>query len=255
MKDLVGQAFLAVRDGYPPDRVIADPELNELFLAECRRLGLTDEAAELNLRLMNLRKASDLKGLARAKRTSFRNEPEYRFASEIAARHLERAHSINIDRIICDPTLVAELDRIASQLAPGYTSLQYRWAALNLRKAGRLKPELVARVAPKAEVVSLGPVASLDAAQISGRQGLYLFHDPDSKQTLYVGEATNLRKRLEKHLDHSDIKSLAHWLWEHGSHTLFLELHLLPADTTTEVRRALEAEMISTRRPLFNIKR
>jgi site-specific DNA-methyltransferase (adenine-specific) len=255
MRDLVRRAFLAARQGYSPDRVVADPDLNRHFLAECRALGSQEPDVTLNQCLLNLRKGRDLKGLPRSRPTSFADEEEYRFASEIAARHVERAKGTTVDRILCDPQLVSELDQIASQLAPGYTALQYRWAALNLRKAGRLKPELLARVAPKAETVSLGPVAGLDAGQISGRQGLYLFYDPESKQTLYVGEAKNLRKRLDKHLDHSDIKSLAHWLWQHGSHKLYLELHLLPDGTATPVRRALEAELIRTRHPLFNVQR
>jgi predicted GIY-YIG superfamily endonuclease len=130
----------------------------------------------------------------------------------------------------------------------------YRWAALNLRKASRLKPELLSRIAP-AETVFLGPVADLDPVTISGQQGLYVFYDPHTRQTLYVGEACNLRKRLQKHLDHSDNKSLARWLWERGFETLYLEIHLLPLKTTKRARRALESELIVSRRAVFNVHR
>jgi hypothetical protein len=119
-----------------------------------------------------------------------------------------------------------------------------------LRKAKRLKPELLSRVAP-AEKVSLGLVSELDVISISSKQGLYVFYDPESRQTLYVGEAANLRKRLEKHLDHSDNKSLAHWFWEHGFEKLYLELHLLPDAAPTRVRRALESELIASRHHRF----
>jgi len=33
---------------------------------------------------------------------------------------------------------------------------------------------------------------------------------------LYIGEAENLRRRLAKHLDHSDRKLLARYFWEYG---------------------------------------
>jgi GIY-YIG catalytic domain len=253
MKPQIRDAFLAVHECYPPDRVVADPELNCAFIAECRRLDLSDPIKNLNQQLLNLRKGGDLKGLPRSRRTSFANEEDYRFASEIAARHLERQKSVSVDDIICDPDLVREFDRIAAQLAPGFTSLQYRWAALNLRKANRLKPELLSRVAP-AETVSLGLVTELDVVSISSKQGLYVFYDPESRQTLYIGEAANLRKRLDKHLDHSDNKSLAHWLWDHGFEKLYLELHLLPDATPTRARRALEAELIASRKPIFNVQ-
>ena len=75
-----------------------------------------------------------------------------------------------------------------------------------------------------------------------------------SRGALYIGESTNLRKRIEKHLEHSDNKGLAQWLWEHGADDLHLEFHVLPDSTTTRTRRALEAELIESRRPEFNVK-
>lgn len=253
MKRDVLAAYLAVRNGYPPDRILADADLNMVFIAECRRLGVTDSIKSLNQQLLNLRKAGDLKGLPRSRRTSFTNEEDYRFASEIAARHLERQKGITVDEIICDPELVQQFDAISANLAPGFSPLQYRWAALNLRKAKRLRPELLSRIAP-AERITLGLVTELDVIGISSRQGLYVFYDPESKQTLYVGEATNLRIRLDKHLNHSDNKSLARWLWDHGFTKLYLEIHLLPPATTKRVRRALEGELIASRRPIFNVQ-
>src|SRR5438034_6539977 len=101
MKAQVRAAFLAARDGFSPDRVVADPELNRAFVAECRRLGVLDSVGSLNQQLLNLRKAGDLKGLPRSRRTSFQNEEDYRFASEIAARYLERRKSVSVDEIIC----------------------------------------------------------------------------------------------------------------------------------------------------------
>jgi site-specific DNA-methyltransferase (adenine-specific) len=253
MNAKVRAAFLAVHDGYSPDRIVADPELDCIFVAECRHLCLSDSIKTLNQQLLNLRKAGDLKGLPRSRRTSFQNEEDYRFASEITARYLERQKGVSIDEIICDPELVGEFDVMAAGLAPGFSVLQYRWAALNLRKANKLKPELLSRVVP-AETVSLGLVTKLDVMTISSKQGLYIFYDPESRQTLYVGEAANLRKRLEKHLDHSDNKSLARWFWEHGFEKAYLELHLLPKATSRRVRRALEAELIASRRPVFNVQ-
>jgi hypothetical protein len=68
-----------------------------------------------------------------------------------------------------------------------------------------------------------------------------------------VGECENLRKRIRKHLEHSDNKGLAHWLWSHGALEMHLEYHVLPVEVTTRVRKALEAELILSRRPIFNI--
>ncbi len=207
MQSEVRLAFLAIRAGWPPDRVVADPLLNESFIAECRKAGLASPACALNQCLLNLRKGSQLKGLPRSKKTTFKEEEEYRFASEIAARHLERQEGASLDAIICDPSLVVKFDQLAAHLAPGFTPFQYRWAALNLRKGSNLKPELLSRVVPS-ETTSLGPVSDLDLASVSTKQGMYIFYDPKSKTTLYVGEALNLRVRLEKHLDLRDLRPI-----------------------------------------------
>ena len=36
--------MLRIYSGYSPDRVVADPELNEQFVSECQRLGLVGNA-------------------------------------------------------------------------------------------------------------------------------------------------------------------------------------------------------------------
>ena len=145
-------AYDAIRDGYSVDRVIADPLLNEAFINECKRLGLHGSPASLNHSLLNLRKRGALNGRARSKRTHFANEDEFRFATEMAARFLERREGVSLDSLLCDPALAEEFDRLAADIAPGFSSLQYRWAALNLRKAKKFEPEVASRIAPPAAV-------------------------------------------------------------------------------------------------------
>jgi hypothetical protein len=181
---------------------------------------------------------------------SVANQDDYSFASEIAVRFLERRDQVSLDSVLCDPNRAAQFDEVASRLAPGFSSFQYRWAALNLRKRRRLRPEILAKVVPPEQVASC-KVSELDVGKIPIRSGLYLFIQPGS--VLYVGECQNLRKRIRKHLDHSDNKGFAHWLWEHGTEDLHLEYHILPLKTPTRVRKALEAELIRSRNPVFNI--
>lgn len=248
MRSQVRAAFLAVREGFSPDRVIADPTLDQRFIDACRDAGLKCPSPDLNRCLLNLRKAKMLCGL-HSRRTVFREQDDYLFASEVSVRFLERRDQTTVDRIICAPDLATELDSLAGRLAPGRSSLQYRWAALYLRKARRISPEPCS-LAVRAERVEQFAVDGLRSNTVPGRQGLYVFFD--SRETLYVGEAKNLRRRIEKHLDHSDNKGLARWLWEHGARDLHLEFHVLPEETPTRVRKALEIEFIRSRQPVFN---
>jgi predicted GIY-YIG superfamily endonuclease len=250
MKKEIREAFLAARDDCSPDMVIADPQRNQRFIQECRARGLAAQALELNLLLLNARKAGDLQDVPKSKRVVIRDQEEYRFASEIAARFLERRDQISLDQILCSPDRATEFDEVCRKLAPGFSSLQYRWAAFNLRKRKRLKPELLSKVVV-AETVITCKVKALQLDQVPGRQGLYLFLHPEG--VLYVGECKNLRKRLGKHLEHSDNKGFARWLWARGVSDLHVEYHVLPLETTTRIRKALEAELILSRRPIFNV--
>lgn len=249
MRTKIKRAFLAVRDEQSVDRVIADPELNARFIEACRSEGLQAPATELNRRLLNMRKSSDLAGL-KSRRTIVRNQDEYAFASEIAVRFLERRDKVSLDQVVCDPSLAAEFDRCASQIAPGFTPLEYRWAALRLRKTRKLRPENLGRALPAIDVRQ-SAVRELDVSHIPSSQGLYVFFD--SSSTLYVGEAKNLHKRIKKHLEHSDNKGLARWLWEHGAGDLYIEYHILSDTTATRTRKAMEAELIRSRTPIFNV--
>lgn len=251
MKTELVAAFDAICEGYSPDRVVADPDLNGAFQSECVRLGVLESPALLNRALLNLRKQGCLRG-RKSKRTSFKNQQDYVFAAEMAVRLLERRHEVSLDDIICDPLRANVFDQLASQIAPGHSQLQYRWAALSLRKTSRLKPEILAKVVRPVSITSVR-VDQMKPGVIPSQQGLYLFYT--SSTPLYVGESDNLRNRISKHVDHSDNKELARWLWQNGQESLYLEIQVLPANTAVRIRRALESELIRSRSPLFNIKR
>jgi hypothetical protein len=249
MRTTVRDAFLAVRGDRSADVVVADPHLNERFVRECQNRGLLQPPAELNQCLLNLRKSSDLQGI-KSKKVSLRHQEDYRFASEIAVRFLERRDFVTLDQILCDPARAAELGEIAARLAPGFSAFEYRWAALNLRKKKRLRPELLSKVVRAEAVVTLR-AEDVKPEELPVRPGLYLFITPS--QVLYIGECQNLRKRIGKHLDHSDNKGLAHWLWQNGNLDLHVEYHVLPLGIPVRVRKAMETELIRSRKPLFNV--
>lgn len=229
--------------------MVADPHLNRRFLRECRSRGLSEADVDLNLCLLNLRKTGDLQGI-QSMRMTVRGQADYRFASEIAIRFLERRDQVSLDQILSDPARAAEFDHVADEIAPGFLPFQYRWAALNLRKRKSLQPELLSKVIV-AEQVRRCRVEGLNPAEIPRRAGLYLLIQP--RGVLYVGECGNLRKRVGQHLDHSHNKGLARWLWQHGFQNLHVEFHVLPPGVSARMRRALEAELIRSRKPTFNI--
>lgn len=243
-------ALLRAGGGYSPDRIVADSELNHRFFECCRQEGLTEPLNELNWALLNARKTGALAGLRCTRPTKVRPLPECAVAAEIAVRLIEQRQSTSLDGILADPEVAAEFDQLAATVSPGFSSLEYRWAALGLRKKRRLRPELTSRVVPASQV-ELGRLDSITPTDLPTEQGVYLFHAAIG--TLYVGEASNLRTRLTRHLDHSDNKGLARFFWTHGTRDVSLELRILAPSTPARSRKALEAELIRSRHPRFNV--
>ncbi len=231
--------------------------LNAAFVAACQRRLPKASAAELNWTMLNLRKAGRLGGEVTRQRRA--RHDEYRHAAEIAARAMEDRYGENIDRVLCDPDRKQQFDKLARQLAPHTTVYWLRKAALGLRKARQLRPELVVRVADWGRVVESYrlDVVRGDPTCIPRRPGVYLFLDPTGY--LYIGEAGDLRDRVQTHVEHSDRPTLAAYLERAGVNTdeIMIELHVFDpqsAAVKTSMRRAYESELIASRQPRFNVR-
>lgn len=254
LAEVVKQAFREVHDGWSTDEVILKDSLNEAFIRRCRRSLPNAEETQLNWTLLNLRKAGRLE-VEVTKRVSLRHD-EYFHAAEIAARFMYDKYRLTIDRVMSDPERRSEFDEVAQAAAPGVSAYRLRKAAFSLRKARKLRPELVARVADWGrQIISLPAIKIVNDAEIvPTNPGVYIFRDASGY--LYIGESANLRTRIAKHLDHSDRKSLAHYLWKNGVEGVTVELHAFdPASNARlkEMRRAYESELIRSRKPRFNI--
>jgi len=249
-------AFHRTHGGRSTDDVIIDDELNAQFLASCAEVLPQFSAAEINWRLMGLRKAGKI-GRVTTIRVSLKDWDEYLPAAEIAARCLEDKHGLTVDRIFCDPAHRRDFDQIAQSIAPGFSAYLYRKAALSLRKNRRLRPELMKRLgAFKADVRMKDASAyEADAELLPMSPGAYAFLDDTGY--LYIGEADDLRSRLKKHLFHSDRPGLARYLWEHGTGRIKLELFVFGEGSegaNRSSRRAFEAALIASRAPRFNVQ-
>lgn len=252
--DVVVTAFEEVHDGWSTDEVVLRDDLNQKFLAKCQE-KLSDVApAEFNWTLLNARKAGKL-GSVTTKRER-QDHDDYQHAAEIAARFVQDKYEQTIDRILCDPERRAEFDKVAKSIAPEIEASRLRRAAFGLRKARRLQPELVLRVADwQKEILTLSAADIVtDGKKVPDSPGVYLFRDATGY--LYIGESSNLRQRVTQHLDDSDRKSLAHYLSHNGNRNITVELHVFGKDSPAKDktrRRAYESELIKSRKPRLNI--
>jgi len=248
-KASIVQAFAEVRNGLSADRVIADPALDRRFLRRCRELGLSGTDFDLNWALMNARKSSDLSLLPKTKRYTVTETDEFEYASELAVRHLQLTRDVSLDHIICDPELAKEFDEYAMRLAPGFEPLQYRWVALSLRKAGRLRKDVLSKLEmPALEAVSR--VADLEVSSLPDTGGLYLFSS--RKRAVFLSQTGDLRHRLERHMEVSDALGLPRWLWDEGP--LDLSIAAMPG-VTKGPRQVAELVLVKELHPILNYQR
>lgn len=193
-------AYRSVHAGKSVDYLLASPELNAAFLAQCRRKGIEGGDVDWNLRLVRLRKAGQLPLLERTSRgLTFQQMDPYSFASEIAMQQLSVEIQTTLDGILCNPTLAARFDEIAASFSPGYSPFEYRWAALSIRKRAQSAKRLAVLRSKEWRRLRIPAGRSL-AKQLDERPqyaGVYLLSGSEG-QPLYVGESMNLHDRLER---------------------------------------------------------
>ena len=200
-------AFGLSSEGFSVDRVVADPRLNRRFQQRCDAASVPGVAAERNRQLFRLRKAGkiDPEQFDTAKRTriDWQHCRRFLFACEIAWRVRSDYNDLSLDDILCDPDEAAEFERIAASLAEGFSSLEYRWGALTLRKKLHSAMDnadrgAVAPLDPHAAPGMLGEAARTagDFSAVPDSAAVYAIWTGEQEECLYVGETANLRDRV-----------------------------------------------------------
>jgi site-specific DNA-methyltransferase (adenine-specific) len=245
------EAFQGAADGYSVDRVIADPALNAAFVDACSRRELYGRPRDWNLTLLSLRKAGKLADTSAAKRTqlSWESMDSFAFASEIALRRMLDLGCPSLDHVLCDPVAVVRFDELARNLAPGFRSFEYRWAALRLRKDARLWRRSSARAEGGAPETWNRTRLEVDAlSALRPKPGVYLVAPcQEDAKPAYAGETWNLLRRAERTL--RGRPALDQLVPNTGEWELrWFEME----DAEPEVRRGLQSLLIANTRPPMN---
>jgi hypothetical protein len=245
----IRRAFEAVREGFSPDRVVADPRLNREFLSQCEAFGIDDVPFNLNWTLLNLRKSGQLVGL-RSKKSVVHDQWRYAFASEMAATSIYYRQQVSVDRVICDPERVKEFDRLAKALAPGFSTFEYRWAALNIRKKGSSVGGQSKRRVGRLTWSDRLPFPHIQ--QVPHIKGIYTLHEDNT--ALYISNSEDLRESMGSQLRMIDVPLLEADLWHPDPQRLFWRYAELP-EMPSNARSGMVNELIGTLKPVFNIPR
>ena len=255
LQNIVANAFRTTHDGWSVDEVILNDNLNKAFTKKCHDKLPKVATAELNWRLLNMRKAGTLK--TKTTRSGAKPSREHFAVAEMVARSLIDQHGVTVDQIMTDPKFRAQFDSQTTALAKDIDTYLVRKAAFGLRKKRHLRPELIARIADWGRTVKEFPLKLVedDPELIPHQPGIYIFRDTSGY--LYIGQSVDLNKRLKEHLNNSSNFSLSKYLIEQAHENMTLEIHAFPVDSRakeTMVRRAYESELIASRKPKFNVQ-
>ncbi len=227
------ECLAATYEGYSLDRVVADSEVNRHLQKECDRKGIEGTPAERNRMLFGLRKKGQLTkaGIRTQVRTEFSWDhlSKFMFASEIAWRRTLDEFQLSLDDILCDPTTASHFDGIAAMFAPGFTSLEYRWAAFSRRKRNKKAVDFARNKADELKISKFGKgirLGELDFTLLPASEGLYGIATTVGKKSefLFAGETVDLRLQLESQFCKQAVRSA----WLHGGKDLLIHYRVLP---------------------------
>jgi len=238
-------AYRTVCVNHSADQVLCDPDINARFVQECKKKGIAGEPSTWNRLLLRIRKRGNLPKLGVAnRRLTFQEIDLYSDAAEVAMHLMSVDYGYSLDEILCSPEAALEFDRIAGEFAPGFSPLEYRWAALSIRKRAsdckrfakrHFSPWLAKRRLPPAAPLSRWTDARYEAA------GVYVLLS--DSLALYVGETLNLRRRIARVLTADGWKRL-------DPKTAIV----IPTATDSGRQHGLQSALIQRIKPLLNSK-
>ena len=259
---LIVKAFEETRNGVSPDRLLADPVLTAKFNARCKALGVEAAPVTINHRLLQFRK-NPPKGIKLARSTE-RGHPldhsGYIHASELASKQMNYRRGVTIDDIIADPAIGGEFDHLANTIAPGWTPVEYRLAALYVRKVTRvcdLKDKRLfeeATVASiDAELVNVGNLAEINDCDLPDRPGIYALTEvTENSRDLYISRSEDLRLGVAPFRNSQLFSALGNHLWSPRLEEI--QVNLFSGEEFRGVNtRIWELKMINERSPVFNL--
>jgi len=197
-------AYKTTCKGYSTDFILCDPELNERFVAACKKNSLPGNASAWNRLLLRIRKAGKLpKGERSRKRLSASEMDRYSAASEVALQLLSLDYGLTLDDIFCSPAAAAEFDQMAEQFAGEHKApvFDYRWAAMAVRKRAKRSRSSAMEHLQDWNIGQLPRAMPIDQCASSKHEHAGVYVVVDHGGPLYVGETLNIRSRVEQILN------------------------------------------------------
>lgn len=256
------RAFEETRQGFPVDRVLADPVLAEKFFKRCQRLGVEAPRYKIALRLLAFRK-SPRANLRISRKTA--NEPRrdfstYAFAAEMAITQMKYRYGASVDDILAYPEIGKEFDALAGKIYPGLAPLDYRLAALYVRKRSHCKPierPLFESITIHRAETTLQRHGSLDNIDLDQFQGLNaivgLVEEARIRRFLYITRAKDASETLRPFTKQETFAAIGNSFWTPSLSLIHVYVYDIHGKFKNVPQSVWAKKLIHEKEPIFNM--
>jgi site-specific DNA-methyltransferase (adenine-specific) len=248
-------AFKKTHKGYSVDRVLADPDLVHQFIELAQRLGVDASPALINRRLLRIRKAGDLKVETTVEEK--RDLRPFLIPAELAFAHLTYHHDASYDDLLADPEIGAAFDALALKVGRGGNAVDYRLAALHLRKNIRSRRGSEGKKLANFGIADLtqrwrlvGPFAKIAIDDLPTAKGIFALSEPN--RFLYLTRYPNIREGVDLFRDPAVLAAMGNRFWTPSLESISLQL-IRQEDISGTTLRLLELKALEVYRPIFNL--
>jgi len=237
-------AYKTSCEGFSTDLVLCDPELNEKFARACKEKALPGDATAWNRLLLRIRKSGKLPKLDSARQRLTSSEMDaYSAASEAALQLMSLDYGLTLDELFCSPMAAADFDQLANQFAGEQeaSAFELRWAAMAIRKRAKKSKALAASHFQDWDAKQLGRTIPLERCTSDKFDHPAVYVLFDHSQPVYVGETTNLKRRIRQVLSAD--------LWANFGPA---SLKLLNTSDQQQPQQGLQSHLIGQMNPILN---
>jgi hypothetical protein len=255
---IIVSAYSQVHAGYSLDRFLSDPLLVSEFIALCRKEGINAPASAINRRLFRFRKDKTLEPrLPPTTREDARDVTPWLVAAELAFVRLNYERDISTDDILADPVLGGRFDDLAGAVTPGGEPVDYRQAALHLRKNLRTRKDLESRalVGFNTSVLSqqwreAGTLADISNGNDWDEDLVFRVYEPS--RSFFIGRNGATRKGFEAFQSGRALEAWTNRFWRPDASSI--RVATISPRPTLPALSLIELKAIQTYEPIFNMR-
>jgi len=252
---LIVKAFAQIHDGYSVDRTLADPRLAAQFVKRCRQLGIDAPHAAVCRRLLGLRKAGGFP--IKTTKEDKRNLRPFLIPAELAFAKLTYRYDASYDDLLADPDVGKAFDEYVARVGRSGDAIDYRLAALHLRKNVRSRRKADAKQLAHLDISKVnarwhtpGHLSDVRLDALPDSEGVFSLRESD--RYLFLSHSKNLRFGVGIFQDKDVLASVGNHFWSPSPDKITIDF-VRPEDVRGVSLRLFEFKAIETYQPIFNM--